>query len=1606
MALLVDRITFEDEEEAAPAEELVEPSTLSLSDRIRFEGDETPITPPAGAIGEARPVERDVLETARDAWMQGYSEAQKNIAQQTSLAFDETDEEKLSSGVRIKELERKAESYGPSMETMQELQEISNAETLGEAIDLMWKYPGAVGNVTVSSLGRFAPSLAATAGVTAATGGVAAPLMASTFVGSLAIEYGAVMDEVIREAGYDSADPTAWQRAVEDEEMLDRARTKGLKRGIPIAAVDALTMGIAGKILIGAKPTATSILSRSVAELGVQAGGGGAGEALAQIVDEGKVGKPGEVAMEAVAELGPGGAQVGIGYYGQKQQALRRQMAEQAKLEDEQIAADAALTPDFEIHPLTENMGAIDAAIEVAPPIVDEQPKDVPLEPDEQPVLPLDAPEPAPEHIRAWVESKIKEGFPNATDEEISAAAEAAQPPADQITDQQKREINEFVSAQAETTPQAPVEPAPTEPAPVAPEPVTTEPAPEEVQAPPEDLGWTAPTAPEIPDEPITPKPIQPRTELPGEPTDEITRDEVVAATEPVEPTGDAITTAEAFRTARPEFEGTILSFKPGDDRNGVTIPHYYGEIAETEDADGMPIDVVLNKDHDPTADTPVFIANQKDFESGEFRQHKVMAGFDDIAAAEQGYKAQFPAEGFGSIHELSAEEFQNWRDTGDHKVEYIDESGLVVAAVGKDGKLYTGEPGDLHFNIVDRYGPAIREKEGREGDTFPQVGYADAEGNFLTREEALKRVQKTSPDYTPFGIAAETKLDAMDYQEQVLGMDLAGQKADAEALDKAERNEAARIRQTETTRKNLQPSDTDDLITWVRKKGGLNMDIQSDIPAGRLKHLNQNNKMVGLPGIEQTGERGLSLAALTEAAWETGFIKANDDSLMIEALYQAESGPVYTAVGDEAALQASIKAEQDAQFEAEEDAYQTMRTEQAAEMAALVEESQNEYNQLNPETARLMALASDLDHDMMVDIASRDVPDEEVQGLLQEFIDEQSRQTTTDTGEAPATEAGERDQGAEEGQPAAAETGVTKAETSYPRKPAVLFEPITDLTELSRYADNDFSAIDPYLMDMALEMTNLAIQKMNEAGYAFEEVLHVPPSLLPDYLSGPMSDVTQAGSSLVPLSRVLAGIKKGHKRAKPENVLDQLWRYTQALHADPFPDGVGFKEHITEEYPELAARLDVNYGFLDEEGQRDMLGKPTDEEDLQAIEDEKAKQQLKDAKQAAAQKMGTGVITPATAQSPDDIFADEQLDIEDVESPIERSDRLHEAARVKPEEFHKGKEYLGDGDYSRETYQWVEAMLDSTTAHPMIDGARVLMNRDLNNGDDFAVIEFEPAGHYGVQINTIQSSRTGKGNGRYALEVMMELADTHDVDLTLNPNAYGTVEGALSQEDLIAWYRRNDFVDMVGYTDMLIRAPIESRRQAEALKWPVPNENGVYAKKEGEANQIAFPALKSDKVEAIAYTLEISPDQWISAHDIDFRQGTMQGSFSPLMAQTTFDNQADAEIDALLKIKQIGLNVEKDQSTPSTDKQRKSGRKVANWVDQEFKERGYAPKDLVTLDQVLALSRQPTTESTPLQDIQLVAETDDATITHKATFWLDAIDERIESVNKLRTCT
>ena len=112
--------------------------------------------------------------------------------------------------------------------------------------------------------------------------------------------------EVMNELGVNTSSAVELDKAFQDKEIMDAARKRAQDYGLPVAIIDGITAGIAGKL-------ATSLVKRGytkVAAEAVETVGegvlGATGEALGQISEKGKVYSWGDVALEAIGELAIG----------------------------------------------------------------------------------------------------------------------------------------------------------------------------------------------------------------------------------------------------------------------------------------------------------------------------------------------------------------------------------------------------------------------------------------------------------------------------------------------------------------------------------------------------------------------------------------------------------------------------------------------------------------------------------------------------------------------------------------------------------------------------------------------------------------------------------------------------------------------------------------------------------------------------------------------------------------------------------------------------------------------------------------------------------------------------------------------------------------------------------------------------------------------------------------------------------------------------------------------------------------------------------------------------------------------------------------------------
>ena len=270
------------------------------------------------------------------------------------------------------------------------LDEIQKQETLSGAALEALQNPGAVLDVAVQSLVSSIPSIAGMiAGAFAAPvgllGAVARPALIragsmgiGAGTGSYGVEWAHSLKDAMSDEGVNLSESDEVLKFFGDEQKMRKARTYANERGVPIAAFDALSAGVAGKLFLptaraaagstvrnaaeeagelasqkatresieesiglGLRPnyddttiaaraasraakakSATELASLNArgyaagatAELGVQALSGGSGELAAQLVSKGQMESPGDVVLEAFGELVPGSVESTAGF--------------------------------------------------------------------------------------------------------------------------------------------------------------------------------------------------------------------------------------------------------------------------------------------------------------------------------------------------------------------------------------------------------------------------------------------------------------------------------------------------------------------------------------------------------------------------------------------------------------------------------------------------------------------------------------------------------------------------------------------------------------------------------------------------------------------------------------------------------------------------------------------------------------------------------------------------------------------------------------------------------------------------------------------------------------------------------------------------------------------------------------------------------------------------------------------------------------------------------------------------------------------------------------------------------------------------------------------
>lgn len=334
------RITFLDEEEADVAPVTPQAAQPAVTQPSPYKYDPNRFRP-KGLV--APKVEQEV------GTLEGIANAARNAFDSSRQALDivgDVTPEEAQNIAKI-EFDKQSRKVAPGYD------EYQKAEGF-DAVLAFAKNPIEVtSNIVAEGLAGSLPALGAglaAGGVGAAAGsvvpvvgtgvGFTAGQVAGTFAGSLATEYGSKILEEMQSEGVDLTKPESIQGFFENEDAVAKARDKAISRGIPVAAFDAISAGIGGKLgrVIG-KQFLTKT-GEAAAELGVQAGLGGGGEVAGALA----AGEPIEgkaVFAEVIGEAGPGAAEIITGRMADR--AARVKAEENAK-----IKAAAELSDNLE----------------------------------------------------------------------------------------------------------------------------------------------------------------------------------------------------------------------------------------------------------------------------------------------------------------------------------------------------------------------------------------------------------------------------------------------------------------------------------------------------------------------------------------------------------------------------------------------------------------------------------------------------------------------------------------------------------------------------------------------------------------------------------------------------------------------------------------------------------------------------------------------------------------------------------------------------------------------------------------------------------------------------------------------------------------------------------------------------------------------------------------------------------------------------------------------------------------------------------------------------------------------------------------------------------
>tara|TARA_R100000734_G_scaffold9668_1_gene7347 strand:+ start:901 stop:5454 length:4554 start_codon:yes stop_codon:yes gene_type:complete len=184
-------------------------------------------------------------------------------------------------------------------------------EVFGQMIGTILSDKGMAATGTGALGGSVVPGLGTVAG------GAYSALAASSFMS----EFGGTVLETIREEKkqdgspkYDLMDSNNLMMAFQDKELMNRAKDKALKRGLPVALVDLATLKIGGVVSKTFKKSVAagkmSMGGQAARLSAIESAGGGVGEATAQVVSTGGIESYEDIALESYLEIFAGSPSV------------------------------------------------------------------------------------------------------------------------------------------------------------------------------------------------------------------------------------------------------------------------------------------------------------------------------------------------------------------------------------------------------------------------------------------------------------------------------------------------------------------------------------------------------------------------------------------------------------------------------------------------------------------------------------------------------------------------------------------------------------------------------------------------------------------------------------------------------------------------------------------------------------------------------------------------------------------------------------------------------------------------------------------------------------------------------------------------------------------------------------------------------------------------------------------------------------------------------------------------------------------------------------------------------------------------------------------------